>query len=176
MWHCPFQMSHLRLTLQCQLSKSNLKRWGRSVRTRRPPMTKLSSCRIRYAVYSLLHPGRQVPRCINIEFLPVLQVGRGQRPPASRVGHSGKTEEEPHGDGQVDEPAGEPEQRATGEEPSSRGRESAAGEGAVAPSELPGLRKEKLQPGLGGNPGAARWRATMKKRHLVVSLKALYLC
>lgn len=84
------------------------------------------------------------------------QAGRGQRPPASGVRHGGKTEEEPHGDGQVDEPAGEPEQRAAGEEPRSRGGERAAGEGAAASSELLGLRKEELQPGLGGNQGATR--------------------
>lgn len=84
------------------------------------------------------------------------QVGRGQRPPASRVGHGRETEEESHGDGQVDEPAGEPEQRAAGEEPSCRGRERAAAEGAAACSELPGLGKEELQPGLRGNQGAAR--------------------
>lgn len=82
--------------------------------------------------------------------------GRGQRPPACRVRHSSKTEKEPHGDGQVNEPAGELESRAAGEEPCSRRGEGPARERAPASSEHLGLRKEELQPGLRGNQGAAR--------------------
>lgn len=86
-----------------------------------------------------------------------LTAGRGQWPAACRIGHSSKTEKDSHGDGQVNEPAGEFESRAPGEESCCRWREGAAAEGAPPSSEHPGLWEEELQPGLRGDHGAARW-------------------
>lgn len=92
-------------------------------------------------------------QCITLNFpfwssLFRLTDGRGQRPPARGVGHSGETEEEPHGDGQVNEPVGELESRAAGEVPCSGRGEGPAGEGTPATSEQPGIREKELQPGL----------------------------
>lgn len=85
-----------------------------------------------------------------------MAAGRGQRPAACGVGHGSEAEEEPHGDGEVNEPVGELEPRAAGEEPRGRRREGAAGEGGPASSEHPGLGEEELQPRIRGDQGTAR--------------------
>lgn len=84
-------------------------------------------------------------------------VGGGQRPPACGVRHSSKVTEEPHGNGQVDEPARELEPWAAGEEPCHRWWKGPAGEGGPANSKQPGLGEEELQPGIWGDQGASRW-------------------
>lgn len=89
---------------------------------------------------------------------PVLRMtaGGGQRPAARRIRHGGETQEKPHRDGEVHEPAGEFEPGAAGEESGYGWREGAAGEGAPAASEHPGLGAAEQQSGLRGDQRAAR--------------------